>query len=528
MDFTEQQIREAFPRDPWDHQLRGLVQLFEKLKTVDSVVLCSPVGGGKGLMQSTIANLTNLTGDGLILYNSRRTLTDQSYERLTEDGIDCGVRAASRKKLQNLPARIQVASLQTDIQRVINQEVWRIHDAKYVIIDEAHLSTSGRTVELIQMYLAAGAKVIGVTGTPIGMAGLYKDVVVAGTNSELRACGAHVPMRIWNAKEMDVSHIKPVKTGEYTDGDIQRECWSMQVVGHIVDDFFKYNPDVKPTMAACPGVGESIWLADKFIERGMRVLHLDANEVVANGERYKNDAEGVIRRQAIEDFRKGLYDVITNCEVLQQGVDIPELAHLILARPYGSLANFLQTAGRIQRRSPSTPDIVTLQDHGANCYRHGSPNANRDWHELFHQTEADIAKERKEREKSGEAAEKAPITCPQCQMVRSEGARCPNCGTISEKGRRVIMEKSGELVEYTGSIAKAPPKPTVPIEQKIWDNNLFYPSRNSRSPRARTFSQAKAQYEREHGPLPQWLKRIPKDPADYGRKIRDLDWSELT
>jgi superfamily II DNA or RNA helicase len=482
---------------------------------------------GKGLMQSAIANLMNDAGEGLIIYNSRRTLTDQSYERLTQDGIDCGVRAASRKKLQNLPARIQVGSLQTDIQRVLNQEVWSTHDCKLVIIDEAHLTCTGRTVDLIQHYLSRGAKVVGFTGTPIGMSGLYKDIVIAGTKAELRACKAHIPVKMFGATEMDTSHIKPVKTGEYSDGDIQRECWSMQVVGHIVDDYFKFNPDRKPTMAACPGIGESVWLADQFRARGLRVVHIDCNEVVANGERYKNDAEGNVRRQALADFNAGEYDIITNCEVLQQGVDMPQLAHLILARPYGSLANYLQVAGRVLRWSTSTPDWATIQDHGGCYHRWGSPNEQRDWGKLFEMSEPEIAKEEFEK-KASKDAEPEPIRCPSCGMIRREGARCPGCGHISEKGVRIIVQKSGELIEHTGRIYKErKERPVVPAQQKIW-NNLFFPSRNSKSPRARNFNQLKYEYEKAHGPLPDWLKNIPRDPADYNRKIRDLDWSELT
>lgn len=527
MHFTEDEILAAFPRTPWPHQLRGLVELFQKLERMDSVVLCSPTGGGKGLMQTAIINLLNSIGDGAVVYNSRRTLTDQSLNRLAEDGIHCGVRAAGRKELQNLHARHQVASLQTDIQRCLNQGVWALHPCKIAIIDEAHLSATGKAVELMQAYLAQGTKLIGVTGTPVGLASIYKDIVVCGTNSELRACGAHVLAKVYGVHEMDTSKIKTIKTGEFSDADIRRECWSQAIVGHIYNDYRRLNPDGRPAMAAAPGIGESVWLAEQFIEKGHRVLHIDCNEVMIGRERYKNDANGVVREQALEDFRQGKFDLLSNCEVIQQGVDIPNLYHLILARPYGSLANYIQVIGRVIRRSESTPDHVIIQDHGGSWFRHGSPNEDRDWAKLFEMSEKDIASERKERLEQQKEPE--PITCPACGAVRKDGARCHACGHISDKRSRIIVQQDGQLVEHTGRIYNPPAeKPAVHPDQKRWDD-IFWPSRNSKSPRARNFRQALEAYRSDYGTYPpDWLKRMPKDKSDMGRKIRDVDWSDLT
>lgn len=526
MDFTRQQIIEAFPKEPWEHQLRGVVELFEKLKTCDSVVLCAPTGAGKGLMQSCIANLLMGAGLGGIIYNSRRTLTDQSYDRLVEDGIHCGVRAASRKELQNLHAKFQVGSMQTDIARIINQGVWNIHDCAMAIIDEAHLSATGKSVELIQAYLAAGVKIVGVTGTPIGLSSVYKDIVVAGTNSELRKCKAHVPAKVFGVHEMDTSQIKLEKTGEFSDGAIRRECWSQAIVGHIYADYKKLNPDGRPAMAAAPGIGESVWLAEQFLAKGHRVVHIDCNEVVVGKERFKNDPQGKVRAQVLDEFRQGKFELLSNCEVIQQGVDLPNLYHLILARPYGSLANYAQTCGRVIRYSEETPDYVIVQDHGGNWWRHGSPNEDRDWAKLFEMNEKEIKEERDRN--INEEKVREPITCPTCGAVRNEGARCHNCGHISDKRVREIVQKDGQLIEMTGRIY-TPPKEKVqkPIHQKQWEN-VFWPSKNSKSPRAMTFTTAFELYRKKHGEYPPpGTKYTPKDKSDMGRRIRDVDWSEL-
>jgi superfamily II DNA or RNA helicase len=482
---------------------------------------------GKGLIQTALTNLFLQAGEGVVLYNLRRSLTDQTIERLDDDDMHFGVRSAAHKHLQNLNARVQVASLQTDVARILRQQSWEPHDCKLVLIDEAHLAMGPEYVKLIQLYLSRGAKVVGVTGTPVGMSSVYKDIVVAGTNSEMRACKAHVKAIVYAPHEMDLSKIKTVKTGEYRDGDIVKHCWSQAIVGHIYDDYRKINPEGRLTMATAPGISESVWLSNQFLEKGHRVLHIDYKRIIANGVEYKNDPKGEVRQQALKDFRKGEYDILCNCETIQQGVDIPELGHLILARPYGSLANCVQTYGRVIRYSPQTPDMVTVQDHGGNWHRHSSPNADRDWAELFTMSEKEIA-EKKTKEHHEEKKEE-PITCGECGMVRASGGLCPKCGTKGNSSVRTIVQQNGDLRRVEGKVYPRPEgKPIKSVEQKNWDS-IFWAARNSKSPRAMTFSQAKAYYEHKYkSSLPaELLKRVPIDPIDYSRRVRDVEWKEL-
>ncbi len=524
MQFSEQQIREAFPRDPWPHQLRGVVDLFKKLETVNSVVMAAPTAAGKTLMQTAIVNLVQ--EDGIILYNFRRGLTDQTCRVLENSDIHFGVRSAAHKQMLNLHAKVQAASIQTDIARIIQQGVWQIHNCKYVVIDEAHLETGVKLAALMQMYLAAGAKVIGFTGTPIGLSVLYKDIVVAGTNSELRACGAHVPARMFSVHELDCHRIKPTKTGEFSEGDIRRECWNQAIVGYIVRDYKRLNPDRRPAMAAAPGIGESVWLSEQFMAEGLRVVHMDCKEVIIDGERYKNDPEGIVRSQALDDFRAGRVDVLTNCEVIQQGIDLPNLYHLILARPYGSLANVVQTYGRAIRKSPETPDHVIVQDHGGNFIRHGSPNEDRDWAGLFQKTEKEI---REESIAKKQEAEREPIVCGGCGMVRAEGNRCPACGYISDKTKRIIVQQDGQLIEYTGREYKKReprPEPTASdLAQKQWDGIYFNALRNGKDT---SFKALKAQYKWKYKQeAPNTLKNMPVDIEMFKEKVSKVPQEAL-
>jgi DNA repair protein RadD len=497
--FTPQEAFAAFSRTPWDHQHKAVVDVCDTFaRGIRSLVLALPTGSGKSLLATALIELVTGRGGKVIVYNSRKMLTKQFMDHFDGTGAHIGIRASSYGDMTDFSAPIQIAQLQTDIKRVIKDERWSLFNADLVIIDEAHMSLSEMPVKLIQKYMAAGACVLGLTGTPVGMSGVYKKCIVGATNSQLRACGAHVIAKYFGVHEVDVSRIKTEKTGEYKIGDIIKECWSQAIVGHIYNDWRRLNPDALPTLCASPGIGESMWVADLFHQKGHKVAHIDCKKVVVGTDVYNNDAKGEVREQVMEEAKKGAFDIVCNCEILREGYDWPDLRHLILARPYGSLANFIQTVGRAIRSSPSTgKHCCVIQDHGGN-HRHGSPNADRDWEEYFSMSEKEIAEKRKKDQQEGK--EPKPIICPQCGQARLGGPKCPSCGNQADPRVRMIVQKDGSLVERIFDDTPTPERPKKPPEI-VKLNDIFFRLRNS-TKRAPSDNQVLAVYRRKHGEYP--------------------------
>jgi hypothetical protein len=71
-----------------------------------------------------------------------------------------------------------------------------------------------------------------------------------------------------------------------------------------------------------------------------------------------------IRRRIIEDFRAGRLQVLTNCMVLTEGFDAPEISCVVLARPTKSSLLYRQMVGRGTRLASGKDDclIVDLVD----------------------------------------------------------------------------------------------------------------------------------------------------------------------
>ena len=79
----------------------------------------------------------------------------------------------------------------------------------------------------------------------------YDHLIIAGTNSELRECGALVPAVHWGAGEPDTKNIK--KTAwEYTENDVRKVMQVQRIIGRVLEWLNKLNPEHKPTILFAP------------------------------------------------------------------------------------------------------------------------------------------------------------------------------------------------------------------------------------------------------------------------------------
>jgi ribosomal protein L32 len=206
--------------------------------------------------------------------------------------------------------------------------------------------------------------------------------------------------------------------------------------------------------------------------------------------------------------------------VLRDGIDIPELYHGILATPFGSIQSYIQTVGRILRSHPSTPEVL-LQDHGGNWWRHGSPNADRDWAGVWGLTDYQIVTRQIEKMQQKEEAE--PICCPECGTVRRSGMECHKCGYRAAKKSRKVIQRNGELKEVTGDIFRERKVKCKPDTQKMWER-CYYRMKKA----GQTFKQAEALFFREHNYWPpRSLPLMPANPLDWERKVKDVPFDKL-
>lgn len=409
---------------PYQEQM--LVALREKFKQGKrSVVLYAPTGAGKTEMAIALLNAAREKNNRSAMILDRIVLVNQTSERLDNYSIDHGVLQSGHARFRPYEY-IQVCSAQTLERR------GSMVDVALLIVDECH-ATRKQTVEFIKNH--PNVRVVGLSATPFtrSMGRVYEDIVSTVTTKQLVDQGVLTPLRVYIAKEIDMTGAKKVG-GEWTSADATER--GMKIVGDVVAEWVRKTYEIfggpKKTIVFAAGVAHGIELARKFQEHGYRFLCVS----------YRDDEE--FKTQVIEDFKRPdstIHGLIAT-DILTKGFDCPDVAIGISARPFSkSLSSHIQQLGRVTRGAPGKDQAIWL------CFSGNYLRFREDWDKVYaegvHALNDD--KERPKKEKTPE--EKAESKCPKCEALWERGWRsCGYCGYMRERPA-VVTSVPGELHE---------------------------------------------------------------------------------
>lgn len=492
-----------------------------ELEAGKRVCLYSPTGGGKTEQAVQLLKWAESNGLGGCFYVNRKLLVGQTADRFRAAGLNYGIRAADYEDRYDFYAPFQVCSADTERSRVFERELWPLHDAGIVIVDEGHLQKTQTMKRILAEYRSRGAHIVLLTATPVGMREWADTLVVSGSMKEYRDCGALVLARVFSFAQPDLAKVKRNPTGEYVMDGKKKKVYTQSIVGDVMEGWKRHNPDARPTMLYAPGKPESVYLTARFQDMGVNWCHVDATDAIVGGKRAKLTRalwQEILERYIDNDI-KGL-----SCRFkLREGIDVPSTYHCILATPIGSLASYLQTVGRVLRRSPETPDEVIVTDHGGCFHRHGSPNMDRPWGVLWDLPEHEASSYYLNAIKEGKIDE--PIRCPSCGGERPKGPKCPHCGHMHEKSKREVIMESGELREVTGKMIHRRRRVLRHDTEKLWARMYFGWKRKGIK---KSFKQMEAFFFHEHGyHPPRSIPFMPKAESDMHKRICDVDPRDL-
>lgn len=503
-----------FDRTPWPWQERG----FNDIATVvdnggpSRVVMTGPTGSGKSAsMYAQIRRAIDQSKTVTLLTN-RVLLAEQLYQGLCDANIGAGMVGAEFKDYADPSAPVQLCMTPTIGRRILAKRDAAVKDGMnplkamdkhpmpdgdVCIIDEPHMNAGAVSGRIVSEYASRGAPTLGYTATPIGIDHLFDRLIVAGTTNECRKHGALVPAVVYGCPEYDCRTYKGEGGGGEFSAKQRKAMWSPAVFSYIYKEWQRTNPDGRMSLGFGPDVPGSMWLAEHFTtpqrwideqneiarrqraaewqveackewyKNGVRAAHIDGMDCWLDGKQYKADRSA--RKDIIDQWRDGKIKIVWNRWVLREGIDVPELYHLILAAPFGSLQTYLQIVGRVIRYSKETPDGVVINDHGANAWRHGSPNEDRDWENMWQAKPASISNMRVDEYKRGR---EEPIICPKCRMTRRPGPnshKCPKCGHEHFRSSRLVIQQNGVLKEMHGGSVQPQRTLNKTNTQKLWD-----------------------------------------------------------
>ena len=408
------------------YQLAGMDRLRRSYATGHRWPLFgSPTGSGKTVIFAAITGGATQRGNPVLIIAHRRELIHQASAKLTWADVPHGIVAAGFEPDPRHP--VQLGSIQTLIRRPT------LPDMAVLIFDEAHHARARSWHVLAEQYPKAWR--LGVTATPqrldgqgLGVAagGLFDDLVLGPTTAELINQGFLCPVRCFApARRLDLSRVRVVG-GDYREDDLALIV-NTAITGDAVKEYAA-RADHAPAIAFCCTVAHAEAVADAFRQAGYR-----AACVCGETPKDKRDA-------LIAGLGSGAIEVLTNCSLIDEGLDVPVVGAIIALRPTKSLVLHRQQIGRGMRPAAGKAALI-VNDHVGNVVTHGLPEDEPAW---------SLAGTTKQPGAAG-----APIwVCPDCSTINPLASRiCSGCGyeKPAPVSRILAAPEAGELGEVTAA-----------------------------------------------------------------------------
>jgi len=312
----------------------------------------------------------------------------------------------------------------------------RTYVANGFVVHNCHHARANSWDTIIKAFPAA--KILGVTATPArldgsGMGshcgGHFDSMVNGPTLSTLVTRGYLSKPRLYAPPVgADLGNLHK-RFGEFKQGEVAAAMDKPVITGSAVEHYRKICNGV-PAIAFCASIAHAEHVADQFRAAGFQAASIDGN---------MNDTD---RKNRIAALGNGGLHVLTSCDVVSEGTDVPVVGAAILLRPTASLSLVLQQIGRALRVYPGK-EHATILDHVGNIDRHGLhflglPQGDIEW---------SLDGEVKRKKSSDDEPTLKVKQCPQCYAVHMPEPRCPFCGHEYKPEGRQIEEVAGELHE---------------------------------------------------------------------------------
>jgi superfamily II DNA or RNA helicase len=382
-----------------------------------------PTGAGKTVVFCHIAQTSVKRGKRVLILVHRVELLRQTSAKLNENGVNHGL--INPKFTPNLNASVQVASVQTLVNRLS-----KINAPDLIIIDEAHHSTAGSWNKIINFF--PNVKILGVTATPCrsdgtGLGNIFDKLIVGPQIAELIQRGFLVkPIVYAPASRVDLKSIK-ITRGDYDKDQIAQLIDKPRITGDAVSHYMRI-ADGMPAVVFCISVMHSQHVAEEFRARGYKAFSVDGT------------MEDSIREKLLSGLGNGSVDIITSCDLISEGTDIPAIGCAILLRPTMSTGLYLQQLGRALRLSEGKTKAIIL-DHVGNTLIHGMPDMIREW---------SLEGSKKTKKSISETGIRV-LQCSSCfaMFEPNVGNTCDVCGESMKISAREIEQIEGELVKLS-------------------------------------------------------------------------------
>jgi superfamily II DNA or RNA helicase len=339
------------------------------------LLLVLPVGGGK---THIAARIPELIGDPRLIYCAHRhELLDQTLAVFRRERPDRPV-GIERRDHHPSPCELSVVASIQSLSRPNRLERYAADDWPAMVIDEAHRSVTDSYLIVFRHFrhlpgdslpARTDGLLLGITGTPrrtdqVGLGHVYSEVVFTRTLRDLVEEGHLVPLRGYLRRGgADLEGIR-VRTDD-GERDFDPHALSRAVNtpkrNRLVVDGTRHLAlvDGRPTLVFAADVAHGEALAALFRKAGVRAANVHG------------DMEPDVRREILGQFRRGQLQALVNCLLLVEGIDIPQVSAIVMARPTQSALLYAQCVGRATRLYAGKTDAIVI-DFVDNTHKHAA------------------------------------------------------------------------------------------------------------------------------------------------------------
>lgn len=404
------------------YQTETLAAARRSLQANDRTLMVMPTGAGKTECFNHAAIEEARAGRRVLIAVHRKELFDQVCERIKAPHNQlCDGRWYD-------PHPISVGVIDSMARRI------RRYSWDYIIFDEAHHATANKWMQIVEAN--PQAKILGVTATPCRMSGLplgnlFQDMVMGPSVRELIDAGYLSDYEYYAPSGLDLSGIKRT-AGDYNKRQLQDAADKPTITGCSVDHYRRL-ADKEPAIAFCVSVAHAEHVAEAFKAAGYRAASIDGK------------MDKATRKRLIKSLADGSLHVLTSCDLISEGVDVPVVKVCIMLCPTQSTTKCIQQWGRTMRVAPGKDKTIII-DHVDNRIRHGMPDDDREW-----SLERGYIKPAED----GEAALRVR-TCPACLLAHRFALTCPSCGHVYQVAERAPVVVEGNLERVSDGLFETP------------------------------------------------------------------------
>lgn len=294
-------------------------------------------------------------GKRVLILAHTTELVDQALSKLRSvaPGLRVGrVQAGANETLASVICASQMTLASENRRRMIR-------NVGLVIIDEAHHAVSATYMTILGHYGCVGpersdsAVALGVTATMMrgdgrALGDVWQDVVHSRSIAEgiadgflVRPRGLHVQV-----DDLDLSRVK-MSAGDYQKGALGKAIEDSLAPEAIAKAITEHASERKvllfaPTIASAGVIAEAVSASG----RPAGVVH--------------SKLDPGARARVLDEFRADPRGVLCNPTLMTEGVDIPSIDCVAMARPTKSTGLYIQMAGRGLRPSPATGKVDCL------------------------------------------------------------------------------------------------------------------------------------------------------------------------